>query len=71
MTYLTGKETQWSRLPFITPVRNGSQSILPLRRIIRGNCILGTYSSQECIDNGAQQSLLAVLLHKRLCGLQG
>jgi hypothetical protein len=41
----------WSRLPFITPLRNGTNSILPLRRIIRGNLILGTYSSQECVDN--------------------
>jgi hypothetical protein len=38
-------------LPYVTPIRNGTQSILPKPRVIRANVILGTYSSQECIDN--------------------
>lgn len=46
-----GPVNSWSRLPYITPIRNGSMSILPKPRVIQGNVILGTYSSQECIDN--------------------
>ena len=46
-----GPINSWSRLPFITPIRNGTMSILPKPRVISNNVILGTYSSQECVDN--------------------
>ena len=59
-----GPINSWSRLPYITPVRNGTASILPLARTIYANCILGTYSSQECIDNGS------ALGHSKIWGLR-
>ena len=46
-----GPINSWSRLPYITTIRNGTASILPQPRTIEGNMILGTYSSQECVDN--------------------
>lgn len=36
---------------YITTIRNGTASILPKPRTITRNMIIGTYSSQECIDN--------------------
>ena len=46
-----GPINSWSRLPYLTPIRNGTLSILPKPRVITGNAIIGTYSSQEGIDN--------------------
>eukprot|EP00040_Diaphanoeca_grandis_P037072 m.239728 g.239728 ORF g.239728 m.239728 type:complete len:857 (-) comp33750_c0_seq3:147-2717(-) len=46
-----GPINSWDRIPYITPCATGAASIIPATRHIRGNFILGTYSSQECIDN--------------------
>jgi hypothetical protein len=48
-----GPWNSWDRIPYITDLRyaNGTGSVLPLWREIHHNFILGTYNSQENIDN--------------------
>ena len=50
-----GPINSWDRVPYVTPCSSGSDtgkgSIVPKTRHIRQNLIVGTYSSQECIDN--------------------
>ena len=46
-----GPINSWDRQPYITTSRHGSPSVLPLNRTIAYNFILGTYNSQETVDN--------------------
>jgi hypothetical protein len=48
-----GPWNSWDRVPYITELRygNGTGSVLPLPRTIHHNFILGTYNTQEAIDN--------------------
>ena len=46
-----GPINSWDRVPYITTLRNGSASIVPADRHVHHNFVLGTYNSQEAIDN--------------------
>jgi hypothetical protein len=46
-----GPINSWDRLPYITPIKTGAPSIVPADRTIRSNFIIGTYNSQEAVDN--------------------
>lgn len=46
-----GPINSWDRIPYITPVATGAASIVPAFRAIAGNYIVGTYNSQEAVDN--------------------
>lgn len=46
-----GPFNSWGRQPYITTVRDGTKSITPAVSEIRSNFIIGSYNTQEAIDN--------------------
>ena len=48
-----GPLNSWDRIPYITTMRynNGTASIIPAPRNVHHNLFLGTYNSQENMDN--------------------
>jgi hypothetical protein len=46
-----GPINSWDRLPYITTIRTGEPSIVPAFRHLHHNYVIGTYNSQEAIDN--------------------
>eukprot|EP00928_Gymnodinium_smaydae_P031890 TRINITY_DN23259_c0_g1_i1.p1 TRINITY_DN23259_c0_g1~~TRINITY_DN23259_c0_g1_i1.p1 ORF type:complete len:828 (+),score=100.29 TRINITY_DN23259_c0_g1_i1:55-2538(+) len=46
-----GPFNSWGRMPFITDVRDGTPSIVPAPTTIKENFVIGSYHTQEAIDN--------------------
>jgi len=46
-----GPWNSWDRVPYITTIRTGKPSIIPKDREIHHNFFVGTYSTQDDIDN--------------------
>jgi hypothetical protein len=59
------------RMPFLTPIRNGTVSLVPADNVIRNNMMINNYNPQEAVDNDdgerkRKRESVCVCLHSSL-----